>query len=311
MQISISKWTALTAVLFVVFITGCCDHVYDYSDYKDHDSSRGYVSFDSSGVFTALSGYFSLESPFVPKSLTISALTQNLEEVEVIKATISGNDSIGYTFTSDSSEYPTTLAKLKFSCSRSDAVDAKELSFEEYVDFGRYPNPVVNLFGALESSRVKFLVQKDGFYLGNAKKKASREIFRMFGMDWQQGIDFESDSINFEALRLMPYLLADSDNSDSAFATTFEKMSQAVKNGDSEIASFKRDFFDTLKVANGLIARVNKRDLNYAKTDRTSLLFFSTLWEQAYGFSECDSVGKLSTSTNEKSVSVQNLFVSH
>ena len=303
------KWFAVPFILATLFAAGCCDHTYDYSDYEDHDSSRGSVLYDSSGVLAALSGKFSLEAPLIPKSLTITALTANLEEVDVIEATIGVNDSLGYTFTSDSSDYPTTFAKLTFTCTRGDSPDAKELSFEEYVDFGRYPAPAVNLFGALESNRVRYLVQEDGFYLGNAKKKASREIFRMFGMEWQEGVDFESDSIKFEALRLMPYLLAGSDNSDSAFVATFKKMSQAIGNGDSENATFRSDIFDTLKIADGLVARTDKRNLDFAKTDTTSLLFYSALWEQAYGLSECDSIGKTAEVSNKKSTFSQNLFV--
>ena len=291
------KIFAVPVILAALFAAGCFDHTYDYSDFEEHDSSRGFASRDLTRNFAALSGTFSLESPLTPKSLTITTLTQNLNEVEDIEATIDRNDSVGYTFTSDSSEYPTTFAKLTFTCTRGDLPDAKELTFEEYVDFGRYPTPVINLFGALESSRVKYLVQEDGFYLGNAKKKASREIFKMLGMEWQEGIDFESDSIKFEALRLMPYLLAVSDNSDSAFSAAFKKMSEAIGNGDAEKVSF-----DTLKIANELLVRTNSRDLNIAKTDSTSLLFYSMLWEQAYGLPECDSIGKSSMTADEKFV---------
>ena len=123
------KVFAVQVILAALFAAGCYDHTYDYSDYEDHDSSRGSIPHDSSGIFTALSGKFSLEEPFTPKSLTITALKQNLEEAEVIEATISRNDSLGYTFTSDSSEYPTTFAKLTFTCTRSDSPDAKELTF--------------------------------------------------------------------------------------------------------------------------------------------------------------------------------------
>ena len=283
------KIFAALIILTALFAAGCYDHTYDYSDYENHDSSRGSVLFDSSGAFVALSGKFSLDESFIPKSLTITTLTQKLEELDVIEATIGGNRSIGYSFTSDSIVYPTTLAKLSFSCVRGNLADAKEIAFEEYVDFGRYPAPVINLFGALESSRVKYLVQEDGFYLGNAKKKASREIFKMFGMEWQEGVEFESNGIKFEALRLMPYLLVVSDTSDSAFATAYKRMSDAIGNGDVEKFSF-----DTLKIADELLVRMNNRDLDITKTDSASLLFYSSLWKKAYGLPECDFIGKSS-----------------
>ncbi|MBO7512677.1 MAG: hypothetical protein J6T54_06885 [Fibrobacter sp.] len=295
------KWFAVSVVLTALFVAGCYDHTYDYSDYEDHDSSRGSVPCDSSGVFTALSGKFSLEAPLIPKSLTITALKQNLEEAEVIEATISKNGSLGYTFTSDSCEYPTTFAKLTFTCTRSDSPDAKELTFEEYVDFGRYPTPAVNLLGALESNRVKDLVQNEGFYLGNAKKKASREIFRMFGMVWQEGIDFESDSIKFDALRLMPYLLASFGNSDSAFAGAFKKMSESLERN-----TFGSEFFDSLMIVDEVLVN---RYADVIKTDSTSFVFFSNLWKDGYGLSACDSLGKRAKVATEQSKLKQQQFV--
>ncbi|WP_405332483.1 hypothetical protein [Fibrobacter sp.] len=295
------KVFAVQVILAALFAAGCYDHTYDYSDYEDHDSSRGSIPHDSSGIFTALSGKFSLEEPFTPKSLTITALKQNLEEAEVIEATISRNDSLGYTFTSDSSEYPTTFAKLTFTCTRSDSPDTKELTFEEYVDFERYHTPTINLLGALESNRVKDLVQNDGFYLGNAKKKASREIFKMLGMEWQGGIDFESDSIKFRALRLMPYLLAGSDNSDSAFAATFKKMTEAVERN-----TFGSEFFDSLKIADEVLAN---RYADVFETDSTSFVFLSNLWKDSYGLSACDSLGKQAKVATEQSKLKQQQFV--
>ena len=295
------KWFAVPVILAALFVAGCYDHTYDYSDYDDHDSSRGNVPYDSSGVFTALSGKFSLEAPLIPKSLTITALKQNLEEAEVIEATISKNGSLGYTFTSDSCEYPTTFAKLTFTCTRSDSPDAKELTFEEYVDFGRYPTPAVNLLGALESNRVKDLVQNEGFYLGNAKKKASREIFRMFGMVWQEGIDFESDSIKFDALRLMPYLLASFGNSDSAFAGAFKKMSESLERN-----TFGSEFFDSLMIVDEVLVN---RYADVIKTDSTSFVFFSNLWKDGYGLSACDSLGKRAKVATEQSKLKQQQFV--
>ena len=287
------KVFAVPVILAALFAAGCYDHTYDYSDYEDHDSSRGSIPHDSSGIFTTLSGKFSLEEPFTPKSITITALKQNLEEAEVIEATISRNDSLGYTFTSDSSEYPTTFAKLTFTCTRSDSPDAKELTFEEYVDFERYSAPAINLLGALESNRVKDLVQNDGFYLGNAKKKASREIFKMLGMEWQGGVDFESDSIKFGALRLMPYLLAGSNNSDSAFAATFKKMTEAVERN-----TFGSEFFDSLKIADEVLAN---RYADVIEIDSTSFVFFSNLWKDSYGLSACDSLGKQAKVATEQS----------
>ena len=72
------KVSAIPVILAALFVAGCYDHTYDYSDYEDHDSRRAIAYHDSSDIFTALSGNFSLEKPLVPKTLTITALDQKL-----------------------------------------------------------------------------------------------------------------------------------------------------------------------------------------------------------------------------------------
>ena len=294
------KVSAIPVILAALFVAGCYDHTYDYSDYEDHDSRRAIAYHDSSDIFTALSGNFSLEKPLVPKTLTITALDQKLDEFDIYEASIHKDDSGRYTFTSDSSFYPTTFAKLTFTCTRSDSPDAKELTFEEYVDFGRYPSPSINLLGALESKRVRYLVQEDGFYLNNAKKKASREIFRMFGMEWQEGTDFEADSVKFEALKIMPYILASTGDSDASFAATFETIASTIEQN-----KVNESLFDTLHIADALLAR----DWNFSKIDSTSLSYFSTLWQDTYGLPACDSIGLQAQINQDGSAQDKNYLV--
>lgn len=292
------KVLLVIAFLSVSFFTGCYDHSYDRSNMKEHFSRRISATHDTTDNFVALSGKFSLDTKLIPQKIEITSLDENLEEIETFEAKISKNDSLGYVFSSDSNYFPTTYAKLTFTCTRGDTTN--KMFFEEYVDFAEIPSPTVNLLGALESKRVKDLVQNDGFYLGNAKKKAAREIFKMLGLEWQEAVYFESDSIKFDALRLMPYLLAKYDESDPVFMENFEAMSSAVKNNE-----FSTDIYDSLWIADNLLQHY----ISKLKTcDSASFAYFSTLWESVYKLSPCDSLGALTkinknqSALNEKSL---------
>lgn len=292
------KVLLVIAFLSMSFFTGCYDHFYDRSDVKEHYGSRIFAAHDTTDNLVALSGNFSLDAKLIPQKIEITSLDENLEEIETFEAKISKKNSLGYVFSSDSNYFPTTYAKLTFTCTRGDTTN--KMTFEEYVDFAQNPSPTVNLLGALESERVKDLVQNNGFYLGNAKKKAAREIFKMFGLEWQEAVYFESDSIKFDALRLMPYLLAKYDESDSVFMENFEAMSSAVKNNE-----FASDFYDSLWIADNLL----QHHIFELKTfDSASFVYFSTLCESAYELSPCDSLGKITkinknqSALNEKSL---------
>lgn len=285
------KVLLVIAFLSVSFFTGCDDYSYDRSNMKEHFSRRISATHDTTDNFVALSGKFSLDTKLIPQKIKITSLDENLEEIETFEAKISKNDSLGYVFSSDSNYFPTTYAKLTFTCTRGDTTN--KMFFEEYVDFAQIPSPTINLLGALESKRVKDLVQNDGFYLGNAKKKAAREIFKMLGLEWQEAVYFESDSIKFDALRLMPYLLAKYNESDSVFMENFEAMSSAVKNNE-----FGGDFYDTLWIADVLLQHYSSK---VKESDSASFVYFTTMWENAYGLPACDSLGALARINNDES----------
>ena len=279
------------AFLSVSFFAGCDDHSYDRSNVKKHDGSRIFSPHDTTGNIAALSGKFSLNPTLVPQKIEITAVDEDLEELETFKAKIRKDDSLGYVFSSDSNYYPITYAKLTFTCTRGDSKN--EMTFEEYVDFAETPSPTLNLLGALESNRVKDLVQNDGFYLGNAKKKAAREIYKLFGLEWQEAVDFASDSIKFDALRLMPYLLAKYDGPDSVFMHNFEAMSSALAKN-----KFGDDFYDTLWIADVLLQHYSSK---VKESDSASFVYFTTMWENAYGLPACDSLGALTRINNDES----------
>ena len=48
------KVSAIPVILAALFVAGCYDHTYDYSDYEDHDSRRAIAYHDSSDVFATL-----------------------------------------------------------------------------------------------------------------------------------------------------------------------------------------------------------------------------------------------------------------
>ena len=295
----LQNFLAAFATFSVLVLTGCYDHSYDRSDIDENDGSRIFAAQNTAGIKTALSGTFSLHPTLIPKEIKITAIDEDLKEIETYKATIRKKNSQIYSFSSDSSYYPTPYAKISFTCTHGNS--KKDLYFEEYVDFSKYPSPNLNLLGALESKRVMDLVQKDGFYLSNAKKKASREIFNFLGIVWQEGIDFESDSIKYESLRLMPYLIAKYDESDSAFIENFDAISASISQND-----FGKDFYDSIWIADNALLHYQG---TIKKSDNKSFTYFASLWENVYGLPKCDSLGKSARIKNERSALNQSSFV--
>ena len=129
------KVLLVIAFLSMSFFTGCYDHFYDRSDVKEHYGSRIFAAHDTTDNLVALSGNFSLDAKLIPQKIEITSLDENLEEIETFEAKISKKNSLGYVFSSDSNYFPTTYAKLTFTCTRGDTTN--KMTFEEYVDFAQ------------------------------------------------------------------------------------------------------------------------------------------------------------------------------
>lgn len=268
------------------------------SDTESSNSIKYILGSESSDDYSAaLTGSFLLADSLVPVQLKITVVDERLDSIGSVKATVVKKSDGSYGYVADFADYPAEMAKFDYTCLRADS--SNKMKFVQYADLSRDSIPVLNILEAMESKRVEQLVQKEDFYLHQAKLKARREIYHM--LDCEELVNSTKNPL--QNLWWTPYLYSKYSvaSSGKEFYKTYSDMRSSVGTGKSW-----RDFVDEAEVVDSLYSRfTNWRDPWGVKVHyfEETYLPFSKIWAKYYGLELCvDSLrGDTARIANKKS----------
>lgn len=278
----IRKYLSLMAALCTTALLVACG--------SDSGTSGGhYITGNDSfkSEQTALDGYFYLHERLVPIDIKVATLDENLDSIGTIDVKLERHRDGKIHFVSDSIELESPYLRISYTCIYADSTSNIEMDFVEYIDADLVKHPILSLPGALESDRVKFLVQEDGFYFESAKQKALRDVYNVLEYDNRQDVLVELDSLWSlrEGINSHLYMLCLIDKPDTAFFDNYDKLRSAIGSG--------KTWHELLPEAE--IADIMFTDDPYEK--------WTTFWMEAFGLTDCDSTNIYDTAsvTNKKS----------
>lgn len=265
----------MVALLVPVFLVACGDGGGAVSGGR-HIEGNIY----SESRWTALEGGFLLNSRLAPIAIEATLLNQDLDSIGSVDVNLQRHRNGKIVFTSDSIELKSSLLRIKYSCVYADSPDGITMDFVQYVDIDKDSIPELSLLGALQSKRILFLVQEDGFYFESASRKAMREIRSLLDFDTQDK----------QTLNDLIYQICIIEKPDTAFYANYEKMRNSI--GEDKTW---RDLFQETEIADTLF--------NHNRQEK--------LWTESFGLPACDSSNYKDTAsaTNKESAYYKKPFV--
>ena len=268
-------------------------------DGKDSESEK------SAEISLALKGRFLLADSLVPVNLKVTVLDENLDSVSAVKSTVVKKSDGSYAYESDKAKYPFGYARLAYTCVLSNS--SYKMEFVQYVDLNEDPGPLLNIFEALESERVKKLVQKEKLNLKRAKQKALLEIYRV--LDCESRAEYLSTPL--QDLWWLPYIYGKYEVSTSGkdFYKAFEKLRSAVGGSDTW-----RDFVSENEIVDSLYSRFKNGKgpwVNEMSVFTEDYYPYAKMWADYYGLKTClvSTRGDTARIANKKSAFNKELLV--
>lgn len=268
----------MASLLVPVFLVACGDTPSDVGLASGGRYIEGSVYPESR--WTALQGGFYLHVRLVPVAVEATLLDDNLDSIGTVDVEVRRHRDGGSSFASDSLEFASSLLRVKFTCIYADSSSGLAMDFVQYVDLDKDSVIVLSLAEALQSKRIEFLVQEDGFDLEGARRKAKREISSLLDYDPKGNLTMNV-YINQICIIEKP---------DTAFYANFGKLRDAM--GEDKTW---RDFFSETEIADTLFSRNRWEDF----------------WMKSFGFPTCDSSSYKDTAsvTNKESAHYGEVFV--
>ncbi len=236
----------------------------------------------------ALKGSFCLNSKIIPVDIDIDVVDENLDSITTVKATLERERNGSFIFKTDLKEYFSPIVRIRYTCVYGDSSSKIKMEFIEYIDMDKNSKPVLNLPMALASERIKFLVQKDGFYLDRAKQKTLREIYDLLDFKENKNVDIELDSNSYIRTELIRHLDAITvvEINDSVFYKNYNALRSAVGTEKKW-----KDIFSETEIA----------DITFTYDPNGS---YKDIWMKSFGLSQCDSANYQDTIkvSNKKSI---------
>ncbi|WP_290733983.1 MULTISPECIES: hypothetical protein [unclassified Fibrobacter] len=230
--------------------------------------------------WTALQGGFYLHVRLVPVAVEVTLLDERLDSIGKVDVKLVRHRNGATSFASDSLDLASSLLRIKFTCVYADSSSGLKMDFVQYVDIDKDSVTVLSLSEALQSKRIEFLVQEDGFDLEGARRKANREIRSLLDYDTQGDL---SMTVYINQICII-------EKPDTAFYANYMKLRDAM--GEDKTW---RDFFSETEIGDTLFNRNRWEDF----------------WIKSFGLPSCDSSNFKDTAsvTNKESAHYGKVFV--
>lgn len=230
--------------------------------------------------WTALQGGFYLHVRLVPVAVEVTLLDEHLDSIGTVDVKLVRHRNGAISFASDSLDLASSLLRIKFTCVYADSSSGLKMDFVQYVDIDKDSVTVLSLSDALQSRRIEFLVQEDGFDLEGARRKANREIRSLLDYDTQGDL---SMTVYINQICII-------EKPDTAFYANYMKLRDAM--GEDKTW---RDFFSEAEIGDTLFNR-NR---------------WENFWIKSFGLPSCDSSNFKDTASvkNKESAHYGKVFV--
>ena len=230
--------------------------------------------------WTALQGGFYLHVRLVPVAVEVALLDEHLDSIGTVDVKLVRHRNGATSFASDSLDLASSLLRVKFTCVYADSSSGLKMDFVQYVDIDKDSVTVLSLSGALQSKRIEFLVQEDGFDLEGARRKANREARSLLDYDTQGDL---SMTVYINQICII-------EKPDTVFYANFGKLRDAM--GEDKTW---RDLFSEAEIGDTLFNRNRWEDF----------------WIRSFGLPACDSSNYKDTASvkNKESAHYGKVFV--
>ena len=230
--------------------------------------------------WTALQGGFYLHVRLVPVAVEVALLDERLDSIGTVDVKLVRHRNGATSFASDSLDLASSLLRIKFTCVYADSSSGLKMDFVQYADIDKDSVTVLSLSEALQSKRIEFLVQEDGFDLEGARRKANREARSLLDYDAQGDL---SMTVYINQICII-------EKPDTAFYANFGKLRDAM--GEDKTW---RDFFSETEIGDTLFNRNRWEDF----------------WIKSFGLPACDSSNYKDTASvkNKESAHYGKVFV--
>ena len=230
---SLRAW-ALLLCCAALMVACFGSETYYAGDCRDLDKEFGMEesadSLDSSvysNVNRELGGRFNLASNLEPVQLEIFSLTTDLKKLKSVTARIERN-RIEFTYKAPTMEFPTGLALLEYTCRFRDVKESEEMKFSAYANLVNTGTVNVVFYHALESDRLKKLVQEKGESFNLARKHVYGAIHELLDPEREFAYEISNTPYGTDTLEALAYQYSLFFNGDSTFYRNFKKLSSAV-----------------------------------------------------------------------------------
>lgn len=271
------KMLLLMAALSVsVFLVACGEEGGDSVSGGRHIEGNIYPE----SRWTALQGGFYLHVRLVPVAVEVALLDERLDSIGTVDVKLVRHRNGATSFASDSLDLASSLLRIKFTCVYADSSSGLKMDFVQYVDIDKDSVTVLSLSEALQSRRIEFLVQEDGFDLEGARRKANREARSLLDYDTQGDL---SMTVYINQICII-------EKPDTVFYANFGKLRDAM--GEDKTW---RDFFSETEIGDTLFNRNRWEDF----------------WIKSFGLPACDSSNYKDTASvkNKESAHYGKVFV--
>ncbi|GEM_PF-3251172 len=230
--------------------------------------------------WTALQGGFYLHVRLVPVAVEVTLLDERLDSIGTVDVKLVRHRNGATSFASDSLDLASSLLRIKFTCVYADSSSGLKMEFVQYADIDKDSVTVLSLSDALQSKRIEFLVQEDGFDLEGARRKANREARSLLDYDAQGDL---SMTVYINQICII-------EKPDTAFFANYMKLRDAM--GEDKTW---RDFFSETEIGDTLFNRNRWEDF----------------WIKSFGLPACDSSNYKDTASvkNKESAHYGKVFV--
>lgn len=230
--------------------------------------------------WTALQGGFYLHVRLVPVAVEVTLLDERLDSIGTVDVKLVRHRNGATSFASDSLDLASSLLRIKFTCVYADSSSGLKMDFVQYADIDKDSVTVLSLSDALQSKRIEFLVQEDGFDLEGARRKANREARSLLDYDAQGDL---SMTVYINQICII-------EKPDTAFFANYMKLRDAM--GEDKTW---RDFFSETEIGDTLFNRNRWEDF----------------WIKSFGLPACDSSNYKDTASvkNKESAHYGKVFV--
>lgn len=230
--------------------------------------------------WTALQGGFYLHVRLVPVAVEVTLLDERLDSIGTVDVKLVRHRNGATSFASDSLDLASSLLRIKFTCVYADSSSGLKMDFVQYADIDKDSVTVLSLSDALQSKRIEFLVQEDGFDLEGARRKANREARSLLDYDVQGDL---SMTVYINQICII-------EKPDTAFFANYMKLRDAM--GEDKTW---RDLFSEAEIGDTLFNRNRWEDF----------------WIKSFGLPSCDSSNYKDTASvkNKESAHYGKVFV--